>query len=147
MTSAGDSSDIVVPSTADIVVPSTADIVVPSTADIVVPSTADIVVPSTAKVTPSTRPAEERREVWRGWLALVLMALLSLLAIALVTVTVWLVRPFDRETVGLLIAGVFGPIIGLVGTVVGFYFGQVSVSGKDEGGLSTASRPGRQRQP
>jgi hypothetical protein len=37
------------------------------------------------------------------------------------------VRPFDRETVGLLLSGLLGPVVGLVGTVVGFYFGQQSV--------------------
>jgi hypothetical protein len=74
------------------------------------------------------------------------MGLLSLLAIGLVVVTVCLVRPFTTQTVSLLIAGVFGPIIGLVGTVVGFYFGQESVSARDEGGFSTATvRSSRQR--
>jgi hypothetical protein len=87
-----------------------------------------VVVPPTKKASPSTRPLEERREVWRGWLALTLMVLLSILALGLVAISVWLVRPFDRETVSLLIAGIFGPVVGLVGTVVGFYFGQISVS-------------------
>jgi hypothetical protein len=90
-----------------------------------------IVVRPTKEATPPTKPADERREEWRGWLALTLMALLSVLAVGLVAITVWLVRPLDRETVSLLIAGIFGPIVGLVGTVVGFYFGQISVSQKN----------------
>jgi hypothetical protein len=89
-----------------------------------------IVVPPTKEATPPTKPLEERREEWRGWLALTLMALLSILALGLVAISIWLVRPLDRETVSLLIAGIFGPIVGLVGTVVGFYFGQISVSQK-----------------
>jgi hypothetical protein len=105
----------------------------------------EIDIPSTTEVTATTVPTEERREIWRGWLALLLMILLSLLAIGLVVVAVWLVRPFNTQTVSLLIAGIFGPIIGLVGTVVGFYFGQVSASAKDEGGsgasISRARRP------
>ncbi len=98
-----------------------------------VPPTRQVVVPPTREVTPTTRPAEERREIWRGWLALLLMVLLSLLAVGLVVVAVLLVRPFNTQTVSLLIAGIFGPIIGLVGTVVGFYFGQISASARDEG--------------
>ncbi len=100
----------------------------------------EIEVPPTAEVTPTTLPTEERREIWRGWLALVLMAVLSLLAIGLVVVAVCLVRPFNTQAVSLLIAGIFGPIVGLVGTVVGFYFGQVSASAKDEGGGSAGNR-------
>lgn len=90
-----------------------------------------IVVPPTDDVTPITKPAPDPREVWRGRLALILMALLSLLAVGLVLVSVFLIRPFDRETVSLLIAGIFGPVVGLVGTVVGFYFGQQSVRQND----------------
>ena len=109
--------------------------------EIEVPPTSEvstIEVPSTRQVTPTEMPIEERREIWRGWLALTLMILLALLAIGLVTVAVWLVRPFNTQTVSLLIAGIFGPILALVGTVVGFYFGQVSASAKDENGGSTS---------
>ncbi|HEY2638695.1 MAG TPA: hypothetical protein VGI66_02250 [Streptosporangiaceae bacterium] len=106
----------------------------------------EIDVPPFAEVTPSKRPTEERREIWRGWLALLLMGLLSLLAIGLVVVTVWFVRPFTMQAASLLIAGIFGPIIGLVGTVVGFYFGQESVSQRDESGSgATGLRSHRQR--
>ena len=69
------------------------------------------------------------------------MVLLSLLAIGLVAVAVALVRPFNTQTVSLLISGIFGPIIGLVGTVVGFYYGQVSASAKDGGGGSSGATP------
>jgi hypothetical protein len=81
-----------------------------------------------AAVQPTTEPysPERTRENFRGRVALLLMILLAALAAGMVIVTVALVRPFDRETIGLLIAGIFGPIVGLVGTVVGFYFGQIS---------------------
>ena len=69
------------------------------------------------------------------------MVLLSLLAIGLVAVAVALVRPFNTQTVSLLISGIFGPIIGLVGTVVGFYYGQVSASAKDGGEGSSGATP------
>lgn len=109
--------------------------------EIEVPPTSEvstIEVPSTRQVTPTEMPLEERREIWRGWLALTLMILLALLAVGLVAVAVWLVRPFNLQTISLLIAGIFGPILGLVGTVVGFYFGQVSASAKDENGGSAS---------
>jgi hypothetical protein len=53
-------------------------------------------------VEPRTEPfnPEQSRENFRGRVALVLMALLALLAIGIVAITVALVRPFDRETVG-----------------------------------------------
>ena len=84
-----------------------------------------------AAVQPTAEPfnPEQSRENLRGRLALMLMILLAVLAAGMVSITVALVRPFDRETVGLLIAGVLGPVVGLVGTVVGFYFGQISVTG------------------
>lgn len=62
----------------------------------------------------------------RGRLATILMTLLVALTLALVIVAVVLVRPFNTETLGLLISGLLGPIVGIVGTVVGFYFGQAS---------------------
>jgi biopolymer transport protein ExbB/TolQ len=66
-----------------------------------------------------------------------LMAMLAVLAIGLVGVSVALVRPFNQQVISLLIAGLFGPVVGLVGTVVGFYFGQISGSQKD----AKASKP------
>lgn len=103
----------------------------------------EIDVPPTSDVTTATVPIEQRREMWRGWLALLLMLLLAILAIGLVAVAVSLVRPFNTQTVSLLIAGIFGPVIGLVGTVVGFYFGQVSASAKDDGSAGTRGRSQR----
>lgn len=103
----------------------------------------EIDVPPTSDVTTATVPIEQRREMWRGWLALLLMLLLAILAIGLVAVAVSLVRPFNTQAVSLLIAGIFGPVVGLVGTVVGFYFGQVSASSKDDGGTGTRGRSQR----
>ena len=78
------------------------------------------------QATPASQPydPEKDRETARGRIAALLMILLAVLSLCFVVVSVALVRPFDRETVGLLISGVFGPVIGIVGTVVGFYFGQ-----------------------
>jgi hypothetical protein len=95
-------------------------------------------VPPTGRIATYEMPTEQRREIWRGRLALTLMILLALLAIGLVAVAVWLVRPFNMQAVSLLIAGIFGPILALVGTVVGFYFGQVSASARDAGSGSAS---------
>jgi hypothetical protein len=69
---------------------------------------------------------DEDRERMRGRIAMMLMALLFLLALSLVLVAVLLVRPFDKEAIALLVSGIFGPIVAIVGTMVGFYFGQQS---------------------
>jgi hypothetical protein len=67
---------------------------------------------------------KKHRESARVRVAYILMGLLVVLSIAIIAMTMVLVRPFDQEAVGLLISGVLGPIIGIVGAVVGFYFGQ-----------------------
>jgi hypothetical protein len=64
----------------------------------------EIELPSISDIAVSERPIDIRREMWRGWLALLLMALLSLLAVGLVAVAVSLVRPFNIEAIGLLIS-------------------------------------------
>lgn len=80
------------------------------------------------EATPATQPydPEPDRERMRGRIAGWLIGSLVGLSFLLVFVSVVMVRPFDREAVALLISGIFGPIIGIVGTVVGFYFGQIS---------------------
>jgi hypothetical protein len=35
-----------------------------------------------------------------------------------------MVRPFDRDLIALLLAGLLNPVVALVGTVLGFYFGE-----------------------
>lgn len=102
-------------------------------------------VPSIGQLTPTAFSIQENREKWRGRFALILMVLLSLLATGFVAVSVALVRPFSTQTLSLLISGIFGPVIGLVGTVVGFYYGQVSAEEKDESGGSGAATPRSRR--
>ncbi len=75
---------------------------------------------------PELHEIELSQETTRGHVAYALMGLLGVLSIGIFLAAVALVRPFDRETVSLLLTGALSPIIGLVGTVVGFYFGQES---------------------
>jgi hypothetical protein len=61
-----------------------------------------------------------QREDTRSRLALILIALLSVLALLLV----WVIdRQGGGDAAKLLVTGVFTPIIGIAGTVLGFYFG------------------------
>ena len=48
----------------------------------------EIEVPSTANIRTAIVPIEERREMWRGQVALLLMVLLAVLAIGLIAVAV-----------------------------------------------------------
>jgi hypothetical protein len=66
----------------------------------------------------------EGRERVRGWLAAALVGLLVLLDAGILILAVLKVRPFDRELIALLMAGVLNPVVALVGTVLGFYFGE-----------------------
>ena len=64
-----------------------------------------------------------QRERMRGILAAILLGLLVALDMLFLGLAAWKVRPFDRDLVGLLIAGVLSPVVTLLGTVLGFYFG------------------------
>ena len=64
------------------------------------------------------------RERARGWLAGSLVGLLVAVDAAVFILAAVLVRPFDRDLLALLLAGVLNPIVALVGTVLGFYFGE-----------------------
>ena len=66
----------------------------------------------------------EGREKARGRLAGSLVGLLVLLDAGILLLAVLKVRPFDRELIALLMAGVLNPVVALVGTVLGFYFGE-----------------------
>ena len=59
-----------------------------------------------------------RRETTRSQLALIVIALLSALALAISLFVL-----IDRGSTQDLITGVFTPVIGIAGTVLGFYFG------------------------
>jgi hypothetical protein len=65
-----------------------------------------------------------RRERARGWLAVALVGLLVAVDAAVFILAAALVRPFDRDLLALLLTGVLNPIVALVGTVLGFYFGE-----------------------
>jgi len=61
-----------------------------------------------------------RREDVRSWLAFIIIGLLAALALGLL-VYAWLEGGGD--TVDQLLTGLFAPVIGIAGTVLGFYFG------------------------
>jgi hypothetical protein len=69
------------------------------------------------------------REHVRSWVAGGLLALLVGLEIALLLVAVLAVHPFDRDTFALLLTGLLNPVLTLVGTVLGFYFGEKAGKG------------------
>ncbi|WP_425884425.1 hypothetical protein [Micromonospora sp. DT81.3] len=89
---------------------------------------------SVAGTAPTSEPynPQRHRESARGRIAATLMVLLFALCISMVALGFILIRPVDRELLGLLISGVLGPVIAIVGTVVGFYFGQDSIAQKSE---------------
>jgi hypothetical protein len=64
------------------------------------------------------------RERVRGGLAVALVGLLVAVDATVFALAAALVRPFDRELLALLLTGVLNPIVALVGTVLGFYFGE-----------------------
>jgi hypothetical protein len=70
---------------------------------------------------------EERRETARARISAALLGVLAVIVVTILGGALVLVRPFTTEAVGLLLSGLLGPIVGLVGSVVGFYFGQQSV--------------------
>ena len=61
-----------------------------------------------------------RREDVRSWLAFIIIGLLAALAIGLV-VYAWVNG--GGEAMDQLMTGLFAPVIGIAGTVLGFYFG------------------------
>ena len=67
---------------------------------------------------------EIKRENVRGWLAGGLILLLVGLDAVLVILAALKVRPFDRDLLALLLTGLLNPVIALVATVLGFYFGE-----------------------
>jgi len=71
----------------------------------------------------------EAREKVRGWLAIALVALLALLDAAILYLAVAKVTPFNHDLLDILLAGVVNPVIVLVGTMLGFYFGEKSGKG------------------
>jgi hypothetical protein len=74
-------------------------------------------------------PAKDRESV-RGRMAMTLIWLL-VGVIGASLLTVWVVRPEDGvEDLVEVLKLVFGPLVGLVGAVTGFYFGEKSGSGR-----------------
>ena len=61
-----------------------------------------------------------QRESMRKWLALIVIGLVAVLAI-LIVVYLWIDGNGDNTQ--LLATAIFAPIIGIAGTVLGFYFG------------------------
>jgi hypothetical protein len=82
-----------------------------------------------SRLTGELRPydLEENREKARGRISIGLMLLLFIIIATILLGALVLVRPFTTEVGGLLLSGLVGPVVGLVGSVVGFYFGQQSV--------------------
>ena len=71
----------------------------------------------------------EAREKMRGWLAIGLVTLLALLDAAILYLAVAKVTPFNHDLLDILLAGVVNPVVVLVGTMLGFYFGEKSGKG------------------
>jgi len=65
-----------------------------------------------------------RRESARGWLAAALVGLLVLVDAVLLILATLKIHPFDRDVLALLLTGLLNPVVALVGTVLGFYFGE-----------------------
>jgi len=68
------------------------------------------------------------RELVRGSLAFMLVGLLVLLDASILLLALK-VHPFDRDLLALLLTGVLNPIVALVGTMLGFYFGEKAGKG------------------
>jgi hypothetical protein len=62
---------------------------------------------------------EIKRESLRGTLALIVVGLLVVYSLGMLVYVILT----DSANADMLISGVFTPIIGIVGTVLGFYFG------------------------
>jgi hypothetical protein len=74
---------------------------------------------------PETQPFDPapHRELMRGRIGRYMVVLIAFYAVGITSLAAWLVRPFDSQLVSTLLTGVFTPLITVVGTVVGFYFG------------------------
>ena len=70
-------------------------------------------------------PSEDR-ELLRGILAKLLFALLAVVAIGAVTARI--VDQIDGAALKDILTGVFTPLLGVFGTVTGFYFGSAQAS-------------------
>lgn len=93
---------------------------------------ADFTDESDTQLPPGPRVADKiavGRERIRGSLAVALVGLLVLLDAIVLILAALKVRPFDRDLLEFLLTGVVSPVIALVGTVLGFYFGEKA--GKD----------------
>ena len=66
-----------------------------------------------------------KRENMRGWIAAGVVGLMVIFSILMI-VYVWNAGPDNADV---LIQGIFTPIVGIVGTVVGFYFGSQDKQG------------------
>src|SRR5215475_10279199 len=73
-----------------------------------------------------------RRELVRGWLAAALVGLLVLVDAAILILATLKIHPFDRDVLALLLTGLLNPVIALVGTVLGFYFGEKAGKASDK---------------
>jgi hypothetical protein len=69
------------------------------------------------------------RERTRGWLAAALVGLLVLLDATILILAVAKIRPLDHDLLAILMAGVVSPVVALVGTMLGFYFGEKAGKG------------------
>ncbi len=72
-------------------------------------------------------PVQQSRERIRGTLALVLVGLLSALVLLVLGSVVFGTHTADSvDTIKEVLAIILGPVVGLVGAVTGFYFGEQS---------------------
>lgn len=65
----------------------------------------------------------QSRERTRGWLAVTVMVLLTLVVAVILR---YIYVETGNDSAKLMITGIFTPIIGIAGTVLGFYFGKPS---------------------
>lgn len=77
--------------------------------------------PSGGLISPTLIPIEHQREKIRGRIAQSLIVLLFLVVIA--AFAMFVLRPDEFTNLDNLLTIIFAPIIGLIGTVLGFYFG------------------------
>jgi hypothetical protein len=72
------------------------------------------------------------RELVRGGLAGALIVLLFLIDAAILILATLKIHPFDRDVLALLLTGLLNPVVALVGTVLGFYFGEKAGKAADK---------------
>jgi hypothetical protein len=71
---------------------------------------------------PSVVPLEQQRETLRGRIAAALLGILAFIVVA-AFLTIWFDWADDGELTDLLTL-IFAPVLGLVGAVTGFYYGE-----------------------